>query len=203
MSIPVDLLNSVFIKLSLKDKRFQTFPPCTDEELTNYHLPNDRFDENISEFKKKEHLKNFPKFNEFLRTHTTRHTYYFHVFKCSTDDCPFHFPVRGKEKIESFSDPILHNDDEGNEHYHQGEGPEEKFIPSKLENLSKRGQGIPLSPSAQTALNVGKIVTCTECYKPRLLYSRTKLKDRQLRSFKCVLNDFQFVCGSSVSRNHG
>ena len=34
---------SVFSKLSLKDKRFQTFSPCTDEELTNYHLPNDRF----------------------------------------------------------------------------------------------------------------------------------------------------------------
>ena len=45
-SVPVDLLNSVFSKLSLKDKRFQTFFPCTDEELTNYHLPNDRFDEN-------------------------------------------------------------------------------------------------------------------------------------------------------------
>ena len=58
LSVPVDLLNSVFSKLSLKDKRFQTFSPCTDEELTNYHLPNDRFDENISELKKKEHLKN-------------------------------------------------------------------------------------------------------------------------------------------------
>ena len=119
MSVPVDLLTSVFSKLSLKDKRFQSFSPCTDEELTNYHLPNDRFDENICELKKEEHLKNFPKFNEFLLTHTTRRTYYFHVFKCSTDDCPFHFPVRRKEKIENFGDPIPHNDDEGNEHYHQ------------------------------------------------------------------------------------
>ena len=125
LSVLVDLLNSFFSKLSLKDKRFQTFSPCTDEELTNYHLPNDRrfnenisispctdeeltnyhlpndrrFNENISKLKKKDHLKNFLKFNEFLCTHTTRRTYYFHVFKCSTDDCPFHFPVRGKEKI--------------------------------------------------------------------------------------------------------
>ena len=45
LSVPVDLLNSVF------SKRFQTFSPYTDEELTNYHLPNDRFDENISELK--------------------------------------------------------------------------------------------------------------------------------------------------------
>ena len=141
-------------------------------------------------------MKNLPKFNEFLRIYTTRYTYYFHVFKCSTDDCPFHFPVRGKENIENFGDPIPHYDDEGNEHYHQGEDPEEKFIPSKLENPSKRGHGIPFSPSAQTALNVGRIVTCTECHKPRLLYSRTKLKDGELRSFKRMLNGFQFVCGS-------
>ena len=46
LSVPVDLLNAVFSKVSLKDKKFQTFSPCTDEELTNYHLPNDRFDEN-------------------------------------------------------------------------------------------------------------------------------------------------------------
>ena len=66
LSVLVDLLNSAFSEVSLKDKRFQMFSPCTEEELTNYHLPNDRFDENISELKKKEHLKNFPKFKEFL-----------------------------------------------------------------------------------------------------------------------------------------
>ena len=137
LSVPIDLLNSVFVKLSLKDKRFQTLSPCTNEELKNYHLPNNRLHENISKLKKKEHLKTFPKFNEFLCTNTTRRTYYFHVFKCSTDDYPFHFPVKGKEKIESFGDPIPYNDDEGNKHYHQGEDPEEKFIPSKLENLPK------------------------------------------------------------------
>ena len=59
LSVPVDLLDLVSSKLSLKDKKFQTFSPCTDEVLTNYHLPNDRFDENISELKKREHLKNF------------------------------------------------------------------------------------------------------------------------------------------------
>ena len=108
----------------------------------------------------------------------------------------FHFPVRGKEIIKSFGDPIPHNDGESNEHFDQGEDPEEKFSPSKLENLSKRGHGIPFSPSAQTELNVGKIVTCRECHKPRLLYSIAKLKDGELRSFKRVCNDFQFACGS-------
>ena len=99
--VHVDPLNSVFSKLSLKDKRFQTFSQCTDEEQTIYHLPNDIFDENISKLKKKEHLKNFLKFNKFLRTHTTRHTYYFHIFKCSTDNALFIFLLGEGEKLES------------------------------------------------------------------------------------------------------
>ena len=117
------------------------------------------------------------------------------ALKCSIDDYPFYFLVRGKGKIESFGDPIPLNDSEGNKYYHQGEEPEEKFIPSKPENPSKRGHGIPFSPSAQMALNVGRKFTCTVCHKSQLLYSKRKLKDGELRSFKCVLNDSQFVCG--------
>ena len=48
------------------------------------------------------------------------------------------------------------------------------------------------------ALNVGKKSTCTECHKSKLKDGdkmETKLKDGELRSFKCVLNDSQFVCG--------
>ena len=134
LSVPIDLLNSVFGKLSLKDKRFQTFTPCTAEELTNYHLPNDRFDENISELKKKEHLKNFPKLTSFnvpiplgvLITCTSLNARLMIAL--------FIFLLG---KIESFGDPIPHNHDEGNGHYHLGEDPEEKFIPSKLEILPK------------------------------------------------------------------
>ena len=65
LTVPVHLLNRVLSKLSLKDKRFQTFSSCADEELTNYHLPIDSFHENISKLKKKEHLKNFLKFNKY------------------------------------------------------------------------------------------------------------------------------------------
>ena len=108
------------------------------------------------------------------------------ALKGSIDDYPFYFLVRGKGKIESFGDPIPLNDYKGNKHYHQGEGPEEKFIPSKLENPSKRGHGIPFSPSAQMALNVGRKFTCTECHKSKLKdrdKMETKHKDGELRSF--------------------
>ena len=58
----IDLLNHERVK----DKRFQTFCSCTDEELTNYHLSSNRLDENISKLKKKEHLKNFPNSRPYM-----------------------------------------------------------------------------------------------------------------------------------------
>ena len=76
------------------------------------------------------------------------------------------------------------------------EKTQKKCIPSKLENPSKRGHVIPFSTLAKAALKVGRNVISTECHKPWLLYSRTKFKDGELRSFKHVLNDFQFLCGS-------
>ena len=108
----------------------------------------------------------------------------------------FSFSCRGKEKVESFGDPIPHNDDKCNEHYQQGEDPQEKFIPSKLENPLKKAHSIPFSLSAKIALKVGRIVTCTECHKRRFFCSRTKLKQKELGSFKRVLSDFPFSWGS-------
>ena len=101
----------------------------------------------------------------------------------------FTFSCRGKEQVESFGDPIPHNDDKCNKHYQHGEDPEEKFIPSKLKNFSKKAHSIPFSLSEETALNVERIVTCTECHKRRLFCSRTKVKHRELGSFKRVLSD--------------
>ena len=108
----------------------------------------------------------------------------------------FSFSCRGKEKVESFGDPIPHNDEKCNEHYQQGEDPQEKFIPSKLENPLKKAHSIPFSLSAETALKVERIVTCTECHKRRFFCSRTKLKQKELGSFKRVLSDFPFSWGS-------
>ena len=63
---------------------------------------------------------------------------------------------------------------ESKEHYIEGNDSEESHLPSKSHNPEKQGHGIPSSPSAQTAKNVGMTVRCHECGKPRLLYARNK-----------------------------
>ena len=56
---------------------------------------------------------------------------------------------------------------------------------------------MPFPPTAQTALNVGLTSACTECRKARLLYSKRKLNEKEIRSFKRCMNGFSYVCGSS------
>ena len=89
------------------------------------------------------------------------------MFKCTHTECKFHKPLRGDEPT-PLGDPVPFIDDEGITYYKQGDDPEETYIPSKLEDVTKRNHGMDFSPSAQTALNVGMVIKCSECKKPRL-----------------------------------
>ena len=55
---------------------------------------------------------------------------------------------------------------------------------------------MPFIPTAQAALNVGKLIKCSECQKPRLIYAKKKLSPQNLLSLEGVLNDFQHVHGT-------
>ena len=70
--------------------------------------------------------------------------------------------------------------DDNNEHDHLGEDPDEKCVPSNLENLCKQKNELPFPLTAQTALYIGIIVCCMECCKSRLIYrlfNQMKLKN--------------------------
>ena len=90
-----------------------------------------------------------------------------------------------------------YQDDNGNGNYCLGDDPEERYMPSKLENPAKRKHGLLFSPTAQTAFNVGMTMNCTECRKPRLIYGKSKLKRNEINELKRSLNSFQYVSGSS------
>ena len=88
-------------------------------------------------------------------------------------------------------------DDNGIERYKEGVDSDEKYLPSKLQDVTKQAHGLPFSPTAQTAKNTGLTVKCCHCKKPRLLYSPKKLKENSLRKLKKMLNDVLYVCGTS------
>ena len=91
-----------------------------------------------------------------------------------------------------------YQDGNGNEYYCLGDDPEERYMPSKLENPAKRKHGLPFSPTGQTAPNVGMTMNCTKSRKPRLIYGKSKLKRNEINELKRSLkNGFQYVSESS------
>ena len=92
--------------------------------------------------------------------------------KCNDVDCTYQKPIRGNGEVTIFPDPVPKEIDNVL-HYEPGCDPEEKFLPSKLEDIEKCAHNIPFPPTAQTAKNVGFTIKCEECCKPRLLHSKT------------------------------
>ena len=60
------------------------------------------------------------------------------------------------------------------------------------------GHQIPFSPSAQTAKTVQKTVKCSDCEKPRVIYSLTKLTVAEQILLNKVLDTYIYSCGANI-----
>jgi hypothetical protein len=56
---------------------------------------------------------------------------------------------------------------------------------------------MPFCPSAARTKNVGIIVRCIECEKPRLLFSAKKLTEKDKTILRRFLNTIFYTCGMS------
>ena len=148
-------------------------------------------------------LEKFPKFSEFMKSHTQQRTYYFQIKKCSISECPYHKTIRGPSHITPFPDPVPYTDDNNIQHYKEGTDESEKYLPSKLDDPSKRPHNIPFPPTAQASKNVGITVRCVECKKPRLLYAQKKIHLSEVSSLKRLLAGVEYVCGAVLSEYGG
>ena len=175
---------------------FNVVEPASTDDLQKYLDDNI----NINSLTERKDLNKFPIFKNFLKNHAVERTYYFHVFKCNDANCQFHKPLRG-EAPSALGDPVPYTDEEGITHYKQGDDPEEIFMPSKLEDITKRNHGIDFSPSAQTALNVGSIIKCSQCKKPRLLYSKRKLTETEKVELKRFLSSYEYLLDPHLKRS--
>ena len=77
-----------------------------------------------------------------------RRTYYFQIRKCCDPICSFHDKIRGSSIIVPFPDPVPYIEN-NTQHYQEGVDKEENYLPSKLEDVSKRAHNIPFTPTAQ------------------------------------------------------
>ena len=72
----------------------------------------------------------------------------------------------------------------------------EKDRPSLQFSAEKTNSGIPFNPSGQFVRNVARVLHCTECDKPMVLYSSRKLLSQDGEPLDFTLNDVLYSCGT-------
>ena len=73
----------------------------------------------------------------------------------------------------------------------------EQDCPS-LQNVCKQTHGLPFTPSAQTCRNIAEVVLCSECLRPRVLYSQKKVDYEECVVVRRTLEQIPYTCGSKL-----
>ena len=98
--------------------------------------------------------------------------------------------------IEVFREPVPTVNENNTTHYVHTSEPKEQYMPSKSEDPSKQNHDMPFPLTAQTPSHVGVLITCLQCHKFHLIYSKHNLSGNQITSLKRLLNNFRYVCGT-------
>ena len=72
-----------------------------------------------------------------------------------------------------------------------------------MDDVEKSALGKRFNPTTQTAKNVGFIVRCEECQKPRLVHSKLKLKKEDTHGAQRMLKKLSYMCGASPAEYVG
>ncbi len=142
---------------------------------------------------------------EFLEHCCKSRHYFFSIKKCGEPTCTICRPLRCSpedfEQLHHLPDPVPGED----LHYKSFEElygtqtmedhrPSLKDAKAKKKDTTKK-HSMPFYPSAIRAKNVGVIVNCVECEKPRLLFSSKKLSEKDKATLQRFLDTIFYTCG--------
>ena len=197
------LLQGIFIRLQLKDSKFQTFEAASKHDMDSLWKNILQVDENITPATTtKLEAQQMKKFQKFIETHCRFRSYMVSIKKCGLPDCdvckPIILPPELFLNLYHLPDPIPVGDHykDFDSMYGKEVETSEDHCPSKVEAVAKSG-GMPFTPTAQTANNVKVVVQCCECEKWRLIYSRYALTTSERSELQQILEIVQYSCGSN------
>lgn len=199
------LLESLFVRLKLKENPFEVFHASSSAELDSFWSQILQIDSKLTRNDTaKAILKERPGLSNFLLHCCQERAYSFSIKKCGVSTCTICAPPRLPPEVFSslhhLPDPVP---DSTGEHYKSfedlyGTSTTEKFLPSLLKGI-KKSHGLPFQPNAQFARNVCETIQCCECLKRRVLYSQRKLKHQDEMLLQEVLSGLMYSCGSQLS----
>ena len=197
------LLYSLFDRLKLKGEPFNHFCPASDIEIQSLWEEIKKVDDTMTVLDTTtKALLSRRKLQDFIQSHCNSRHYMFSVKKCFQPSCtvckPPRLPADVVHSLHHIPDPVPLG-----EHYRNftdlyGTDTTEQYRPSLTKNSTK-SHGMPFSPTAQYAKNVGTVMQCCECSKWRLLYSKSVVKRNQKTELEILLEDIHYVCGNTLT----
>ena len=208
-----EVVENRFQRLIYSGQQVQVHQSATAQAISQFLQTATRIDSSIdtsnTDLKQKD-LINKPQLEKFLETHCKLRQFSFQVKKCGDDICEFGVckPPRLPQEIFNclnwLPDPIHDDDSPGHyKGYHSLKGIEtsEDHCPS-LQSKSQRDTSLlqeqGCSNSFFTAQRVRLTVICTECSKPRCIYSQTALSSVGKELLLRALEEHEYSCGSTL-----
>ncbi|WAQ96968.1 hypothetical protein MAR_029658 [Mya arenaria] len=208
-----------FSRLSLKGNSFKVEDPVSDDDIDLFkrHLAGMFPDLDLSKLQKK-HTQSVESFQTWLDQHTRQRQYSFQIRKCGDPACCTAVSTP-QELLEWLPDPVFR--DESKEHYKsyaevKGQDTNDHDRPSYTAPTAKGKCNVvgvtalkknsatafsktDVDASIFTAQNARYSVECVECTKPRVLYAKSKLTERQQMQLITLLSEDEYTCGSFIT----
>lgn len=204
-----NLLKRRFETLTYKGEPVVVKDPASDEEIQ-------RLKRKISEIwpeidmggkLSKADVMRVQSFKDFFEKHVRCTTYAVQVKKCKDANCCAHSRVRLDEatfdKIVWLPTPTRFGDKFTDFISVHGSEPNDKDVPSKATGRIITGNELPKPNFSLAHTRARKIVFCTECNFPRLLYTQYALDKKELLALDRFLEEKLYVCGSELENFPG
>lgn len=199
-----ELLKTRFESLNYKGESVEVKEPASEEEISELKRKiSDTWSQiNMNGKLTKADVLRVQSFKDFFENHVRCTTYTMQVKKCKDVNCSSHCGVRLDEetfdRIIWLPTPERIGDKYSSFFTVHGNEPNDMDVPSKT---ASRTIGISELPKANFPLahtRARKIVFCTECQFPRLLYTQYALDKPDLLALDRYFEDKLYVCGSTL-----
>ena len=210
-----------FQRLALKEERILTMEPMTTDSIRELQECLTTLFPGINlEKLTKKGLKKLTVYRDWVEKHCRERTYTFQIKKCHDSSCCSPFTLSADECVWLPDPELSMASGSDTPHYKKitesyGTETTEKDKPSwkPLQKVKSKVQReikvIDLDPvlcaapskdaSVYTVQCAKSTVVCIECRKPRLIYSKHRLTDRQRIALSMLLSEVEFSCGDQLT----
>ena len=181
------LMSTTFQRLVLKDVPYEA---ASQHQMSGlWNCVGDMDPKLKLDMKAKKDISGCPDLKAFIDHCCQIKHYAFSIKKCGKLDCSICLPTR--LPLEEFGTlsflPVPSPDDDNLM-------SSMVRLPSLKDGRGKQSHGMPFSPSGQTASNVGELILCSECLRPRVTYSKHKLNHYEIEVLLRSIEPLLFLC---------